>query len=185
MISRPLSTRAAVAVILACVAAGISLSACVPVDATETLGKIDALRTSASADLVAAKAAGDVKGQERASKTLDALAKAEKVIAAVPAVTDGNGNVDVAKAVGAASALLPPPWNVAAILGGPLVAYGVGEYRRRQARADAVSIVNGLEAAKASNPQLRLALKASEPLIKKEYRPGAVALVKAHKLASE
>jgi hypothetical protein len=178
------------------VIAALTLGGCAAFNTGEAATKLSEAKITLASEKVAqtaalaeAKEKGDTKAEAKATETLATietlekrLADAEKVLASV---ASPDGSIDPAKAVGAAGALLPPPWNLAVMLGLPVVIGAVQELRRRSAVNNAVSMVNGLEAAKAVSPSLRSQLKASENVIKKEYTPGAVALVKKHKLASE
>jgi len=193
--SSAIFTIALVSVLLGLALLAMSMAGCAPQDTTfareqaaQARATLDTQKAAATADLTKAQAAGDTKAADRAAKTLDTiselesrLAKAEEMLASVSAP---DGGIDPAKAAGAAGALLPPPWNIVAMLGVPAIVAAIQELRVRNRTADAVSIINGLSAAQLASPGMTTALKANEAVLKKEYTVGAQKLVKKHKLAS-
>ena len=163
-----------------CSAAGVSASRS---QVASALSSLDQARAAAVERLSAAEAAGDAAAAERARDTIasaDAInGRLDQVAAALAAATNPDGSVNVGAAASAAAPFLPPPWNLVLLLGGPALAALIQELRVRRAVADAGSIVSGLEAAKAANPALGAALKASAPVLLEHYTDSAYAMVEA------
>jgi len=162
-------------------AVGLSLSGCSVADTSATKAQLATIRQETEAEYQEAKTAGDDKAAERAAKTLEKVKQAEDFLGKA---TGPDGAFDPGKAAGAAGALLPPPWNLIVMLGAPLLAAGVQELRVRKKEADAVSIINGIEALKATDPGVKTALKTHENVVKAEYTSGAKAMVRKHKLTT-
>lgn len=117
-------------------------------------------------------------------KSLARVAKLEGDLAAIRAVIDKSINPDGSlngAAIGAAAgAVLPPPWNLVALLGAPLVTGLVQEFRLRGVKADADQIVDSVEAMRAASPTLKDAMKAAKDVASKQLtRPGARKLIAA------
>lgn len=156
----------------------------------ETLAELYAKEQAAKeADLVAETAKGDGADAAKVAdlqKQIDQLASLkayiDKAIATLKAAETPD-TADDAAAAGSVGALLPPPWNTVALIGGPLVIGLVQELRKRNSTAAAVSIVNGITAASANIPGFREMLDRAKPVLKAEYTPEAKKLVDKHKLA--
>lgn len=115
-------------------------------------------------------------------KSLARVAKLEGDLAAIRAVIDKSINPDGSlngAAIGAAAgAVLPPPWNLVALLGAPLVTGLVQEFRLRGLKADADQIVDSVEAMRAANPTLKNEMKSMKDVAAKQLtRPGARKLI--------
>jgi hypothetical protein len=108
---------------------------------------LEELKANATADITKAVAEGDAKLEAKARETVKTVEKAQEKLAAVESTIkrDAAGNVDPAATATGAAALLPPPWNVLAMLGIPLVVGGIQEVRKRRADANAKSIVNSID----------------------------------------
>jgi len=108
---------------------------------------LEELKANATADIAKAVEAGDAKLEAKARETVKTVEKAQEKLAAVESTIkrDAAGNVDPAATATGAAALLPPPWNVLAMLVIPAVVGGVQEVRKRRADANAKSIVNSID----------------------------------------
>jgi hypothetical protein len=122
---------------------------------------LEELKANATADITKAVAEGDAKLEAKARETLATVEKAQDKLAAVENVVkkDANGAVDTAATATSAAALLPPPWNVLAMLGIPIVVGGIQELRKRQSDANARSIVNSIDVLMTKNEAVKAALK--------------------------
>jgi len=144
------------------------------------------------ADAAAAIAAAK-EAQAKADKTAEAAAKWQKKLAEatdlLTKATNPDGTVNVNGAVQAAAPLLPPPWNLVALIGAP-VAAGALSWLVQQFRGGgvsdnqnaAISLINGISAAAASDPVLASRLQANKGVLLKEYTDTAVDLVDEHKV---
>jgi hypothetical protein len=108
---------------------------------------LEELKANATADIAKAVEAGDAKLEAKARETVAVVTSIQTKVAAVESTIkrDAAGNVDPAATATGAAALLPPPWNVLAMLGIPLVVGGIQEVRKRRADANAKSIVNSVD----------------------------------------
>lgn len=108
---------------------------------------LEELKANATADITKAVEAGDAKLEAKARETVATVEKIQAKVAVVENTIkrDAAGNVDAAGTATGAAALLPPPWNVLAMLGIPLVVGGIQELRKRQSDANAKSIVNSID----------------------------------------
>jgi len=114
---------------------------------TQAKANLEELKANATADITKAVAEGDAKLEAKARETVKTVEKAQEKLAAVERTIkrDAAGNVDAAGTATGAAALLPPPWNVLAMLVIPAVVGGVQEVRKRRADANAKSIVNSVD----------------------------------------
>jgi len=114
---------------------------------TQAKANLEELKANATADITKAVAEGDAKLEAKARETVKTVEKAQEKLAAVESTIkrDAAGNVDAAGTATGAAALLPPPWNVLAMLVIPAVVGGVQEVRKRRADANAKSIVNSVD----------------------------------------
>jgi len=108
---------------------------------------LEELKANATADIAKAVEAGDAKLEAKARETVATVEKIQAKVASVEKIVKVNadGSVDPAATATGAAALLPPPWNVLAMLGIPLVVGGIQEVRKRRADANAKSIVNSID----------------------------------------
>jgi hypothetical protein len=108
---------------------------------------LEELKANATADIAKAAEAGDAKLEAKARETVATVEKIQAKVASVEKIVKVNadGSVDPAATATGAAALLPPPWNVLAMLGIPLVVGGIQEVRKRRADANAKSIVNSVD----------------------------------------
>ena len=126
---------------------------------------LEELKANATADIEKAVEEGDAKLEAKARETLATVERIEKAADKFEAVVkkDATGAVDPAATATSAAALLPPPWNVLAMLGIPLVVGGVQEWSKRKAvaqkEADAKSIVNSIDVLMTKNDAVKAALK--------------------------
>lgn len=122
---------------------------------------LEELKANATADITQAVAEGDAKLEAKARETLKAVERIENAAKELEAVVkkDETGAVDPAATATSAAALLPPPWNVVAMLGIPLVVGVAQEYRKRQSDANARSIVNSIDVLMTKNDAVKAALK--------------------------
>lgn len=109
------------------------------------------------------------------------LKKAQELLAAA---TKPDGTVDPADALAGAGALLPPPWNLLAMVGIPIGIGLVQEIRVRQKQKAAESIVNGFSAAAAEDPNMAKALVENKDTLRLNFTPEAAKIVNANKITS-
>lgn len=146
---------------------------------------LEELKANATADIEKAVEEGDAKLEAKARETLATVQQAQAKLAAVENIVkkDETGAVDPAATATSAAALLPPPWNVLAMLGIPLVVGGVQEIRRRQAVADAKSIVNSVDVLMTKSEAVKSALKSVDAEAKaaahEQLTPAAKKLIDA------
>jgi hypothetical protein len=114
---------------------------------TQAKANLEELKANATADITKAVAEGDAKLEAKARETVATVEKIQAKVASVEKIVKVNadGSVDPAATATGAAALLPPPWNVLAMLGIPLVVGGIQEVRKRRADANAKSIVNSVD----------------------------------------
>jgi hypothetical protein len=150
-----------------------------------------AAREAIAAALAANNAAGAAAAQSALAKANETSALAEqwskKLAEAQALLTKAvkpDGSLDAGGAIGAAAPLLPPPWNLLLGIAAPLAVGLLQEIRVRRENAAAVSIINGIEAVKSSNPAMRPILDAAKPILTEEFTSRAIDLVDQHKLAS-
>jgi outer membrane murein-binding lipoprotein Lpp len=129
---------------------------------------LEELKANATADINQAVAEGDAKLEAKARETLKTVERIEKAAEDIEKVVkrDEAGNLDPAATVTGAAALLPPPWNVLAMLGIPLVVGGIQEYRKRQSDATARSIVNSVDVLMSKSEAVKSALKGVDAEVK-------------------
>ena len=171
------------------------------IDAAATLEE----KATAEKALAAAQAQQDAT-KARLDELTERLAKAEATAATMAKIKDQSaeagkkvasainpdGSVSPEGVAGVVAPLLPPPWNVLAVVAGAVVGGGVGEWRRRNAltaliktRADLQeqaqalqSVVEGLEKAKSTNETLKTGLRDSAPILLSSYTPLAKQVVR-------
>lgn len=139
---------------------------------TTAQARLDEARAQAAANLEAARQAGDAARVANAEKTLATVDewRGKVATAANTIKTDAGGQLDISGTAASVGALLPPPWNLLAMIGVPLVVGGVQELRRRNAVASGKSIVHHIDAMMAEDPKVREALKTVEPETKSNAR---------------
>lgn len=174
------------------------------------LAAIDAAATqeekAKASEALAAAQAQQAATEKQLSELTERLAKAEAIAATTAKLKDQSAEVNkkVASSInpdgsvspegvaGVVAPLLPPPWNVLAVVAGAVVAGGVGEWRRRQALATLnktksaledqekalQSVVDGLEKAKNTSTVLKNGLKDSAPILLSSYTPLAKEVVR-------
>jgi hypothetical protein len=126
---------------------------------------LEELKANATADINQAVAEGDAKLEAKARETLKTVERIEKAADKFEAVVkkDETGAVDPAATVTGAAALLPPPWNVLAMVGIPLIVGGIQEMSKRKAvaqkEADTKSIINSIDVLMTKNDAVKAALK--------------------------
>lgn len=157
-----------------------------------------ALRDAASITDEAARSAAIAKATKDAAEAQKQIDKANETIATAERLakelkraqellaqaTNPDGSIDPANGLAAAGALLPPPWNLLAMVGIPI---GVGlfqELRVRQKQKAAVSIVDGISAAAAEDPNMAKALVDNKDTLRLNFSPEAVKIVNANKITS-
>lgn len=148
----------------------------------------------AASDLAAARAA-----EERAKITLEQAAAVQTKLAAahdlVRAVLNPEGGGDIDKALGTIGVAIPPPWNIVAAIGVPLIGWGVREWqmRRKNAVANAAakeatdaakSIVNAVDVLRGKAPEVAAAMSKNREAIREELTPLATAIVEGERLDS-
>lgn len=114
-----------------------------------TLAQAEAKANQDAADAVAR---GDTKAAEKARKTAEHAKKmregAEQASAAM-VIDPATGEVDLEATAGSAvtkaGALLPPPYNLIALIGAPIVVGMAQEWRRKRAADAAKSIVKSVD----------------------------------------
>jgi hypothetical protein len=108
---------------------------------------LEGLKTTATAEIARAQATADANLEAKARETLATVQKAQTKLATVEDSIRLNkdGSLDVGSTAAGAAALLPPPWNVLAIVGLPIVVGGIQEFRKRRADQNAKSIVNSID----------------------------------------
>lgn len=115
------------------------------------------------------------------------LARVDKLAADLEAVratlekaVNPDGSLNGSAIGAAAGAALPPPWNIIALLGAPILTGVVQEFRLRSVKADADQVVDSVEAMRAANPTLKAEMKAVKDVAQKQLtRPGARKLIAA------
>lgn len=195
-------------VVGAVMAAGTALTACtlltpegqqqatavVQQTTSTTAATLAKAKADQEARLAAALAAADPAGTQKANDTLVAIAQVQAKVDAVNAtlakVVKPDGTVNVGAVGSEVGALLPPPWNLIAILGGPLIAAGIQQWRLNQkqkdlasitldadqAQADAESIVKSIDVLRAhptAGPSVKAAMAGIKPQLQAVLTPGA------------
>lgn len=126
---------------------------------------LEELKANATADINQAVAEGDAKLEAKARETLKTVERIENAAASIEKTVkrDEAGNVDPAATATGAAALLPPPWNVLAMVGIPLIVGGIQEMSKRKAvaqkEADTKSIINSIDVLMTKNDAVKAALK--------------------------
>ncbi|MGH7242924.1 MAG: hypothetical protein ACREJD_05850 [Phycisphaerales bacterium] len=190
-------------VLAACAASGVDAKA-VDAQVSRAQTSLDAAKgeyekkaAEATAEKKAAFDAGDKTAQaEAAAKqkvaetTLARIAELEKkasdLKAAVATATKPDGTIDVATAAGSVGAFLPPPWNLIAMVGVPLIVGGIQQLRigKEKSKADqldedARSIVNYLDAMRSKSAtlatEMQVLSKATD--VQEHLTPGAAAII--------
>ena len=81
------------------------------------------------------------------------------------AATNPDGSIDAGKAIGAAAPFLPPPFNVIALVGAGLAPGLLAFLKARREQRDKLSIIEAINAAKATDPDFAARLKANKGTI--------------------
>ena len=107
----------------------------------------------------------------------------ERVRSLMAKAINPDGSLNGSAIGAAAGAALPPPWNLVALIGAPLLTGVVQEFRLRGVKADADQIVDSVEAMRAASPTLKDAMKAAKDVAQKQLtRPGARKLIAARSI---
>lgn len=170
------------------IAGALALSGCdAPSVATtdaklaEATAQLADAKTKAKEAEAAAVAAGDegaaAKARATAALADEWAAKLADAQAALHAATGPDGTITPAGVAGAAAPFLPPPWNLLLGIGGTLAAGLIQEWRVRQKKQAAESIIDGIEAAKAASPAFKDALKANAGVLGAVYTDKASAMI--------
>lgn len=113
----------------------------------------------------------------------------EQGIALLTRAMTEDGEITPESAAPVVAAYLPWPWNLAAMLGIPLVVGGVQELRRRKAAAemeraveDARSIINAIDVARMQSPEVAAGMKAAKERMERQLTAEAKALIEAESI---
>ncbi len=133
----------------------------------------------------AATAAAYLAKLDDAAKKVDALlARVTQANLGLDAAVRPDGTVDSGSIGATAGGVIGGPYGAAIGTGIGLLLAAFSNWKRQQAQAGAVSIINGISAVAASVPGFREKLAAGKPLLNAEYTTTAKALVSKHKLAT-
>lgn len=158
-----------------------------------TLSTLKAERDRARAHYESLAQSENPKDRETAEKTLEHLAKLDAGITKAEhlaqQVFDEQGNINPQGAAAAAGALLPPPFNLIVMIGGPLALLATQEIRarRRKQEADelekaARSIVNGIDRVRNASPAFAEAMKEHKGELIGAYTEKAIEIVNDERL---
>jgi hypothetical protein len=146
----------------------------------DTRVRAEGAKQEAAKLIVAASEAGDEQAKVEATKQLEAADKAIKASNEAEAflikASSPTGEVGVDGAITAAGSLLPPPWNVLALVAAPLAAWGFKEFQRRR---DLHSMIDGIEAAKQADAEFRGALIRNKGRLLEHYNDSVFNVVEA------
>lgn len=172
-----------------------ALSAQYEASLTAQKASLDEQKVVAAREVAAAKEDQDAAAIATTEAYLAELQKASaKVEALLARVTQANevlstptkpdGSPDEAAMASTIGGLFGGPYGAAIGTGIGILLAGFSDWKRRQAKTDAVSIINGVSAVAANVPGFKDMLARGKPLLEKEYTDRAAALVKANKLAT-
>lgn len=86
----------------------------------------------------------------------------ERVRAVVNKSINPDGTLNGSAIGAAAGAALPPPWNLVALIGAPLLTGAIQQFRLNSVKADADQIVDSVEAMRAASPALKTEMGAQK-----------------------
>lgn len=149
-------------------------------ESSETVAQLEADLARMQQQLADAQAAGDPTAIERAEKSLALMERivdhARRGDEILQASINPDGSINVEAVAQQTAPYLPFPWNVVIVVGAGLAGRVLAERQIRairtaqqQAEADRDSIIKGIDAARASDPSLKAAMKAQEGTILKHY----------------
>lgn len=186
--TRPTTSRLRLAALLLLIAFAGSAASCSSEQAQRAQDAVVQAESNLKAEqerLEAAKSAGQNVDEPmaRIASLQRQLDQAKAVLASMQAP---DGTLDIGAGVGAIGSALPPPWNLIALVGGPIAGFIVNEMRNkpkitRVTRA-AKSIVNAIDVARTKSPAVAEGMSQHADAIRGALTEEAKAIVEAERL---
>jgi len=170
-------------------AAILTLASCTAMQTGDSLARMDEARgTLEQAEAIArgerdaADARGDAATVAAADKTLAELAKyqaqLDKARAAIVAAQGPDGSIGPEGVIGAAAPFIPPPWNLLALIGAPLVIGGIQELRKRRVENAAARVIDSIDILREASPDVGAAITRHKDLLHEWQGADGLALVR-------